>query len=84
MGVNKAIARAQKSHALDKQGSTYNSKRKKKTEEYELLTHGSDMVFKVKIMGKQMEVLIDSGSKVSLLKTTAFGELNSDATKLQG
>lgn len=41
------------------------------------------MVCKVEIKGRQVEVLIDSGSEVSLLKTTAFEEFETDIRRLK-
>ena len=47
-------------------------------------TQGLDMVCKVVIMGKQIEVHVDLGSKVLFLTTTVFEELETDTIKLKG
>ena len=48
-------------------------------EEYEFLTQGSDMVCKVKIIGRKIEVLLDSGSEVSLQKSSVFKDLKTNS-----
>ena len=61
-----------------------NSPNKKRAEEYELFTQGSDMMCRVDIMGKQVKALIDSGSEVSLLKSSIFEGLKNSKMKLKG
>ena len=61
-----------------------NSSNKKRAEEYELFTQGSDMMCRVDIMGKQVKALIDSGSEVSLLKSLIFKGLKNSKMKLKG
>ena len=61
-----------------------NSHNKKRAEEYELFTQGSDMMCRVDIMGKQVKALIDSGSEVSLLKSSIFEGLKNSKMKLKG
>ena len=48
------------------------SSKRKGAEEYKYLIQGSDMVCKVEIMGRKIEVLLDSGLEVSLLKSSVF------------
>ena len=55
------------------------STKRKGAEEYEFLTQGSDMVCKVEIMGRKIEVPLDSGSEVSLLKSSVFKDLRTDS-----
>ena len=57
-----------------------NSPNKKRAEEYELFTQGSDMTCRVDIMGKQ----VDSRSEVSLLKSSIFEDLKNSKMKLKG
>ena len=52
-------------------------------EEYEFLTQISAMVFKVEIMGSKIEVLLDSGSEVSLLKSSLFKDLRTDSIRVR-
>ena len=44
--------------------------KKKKAEEYKLLSQASGMVYKVIILAEQVEVMIDSGLGISLLRKT--------------
>ena len=52
-------------------------------EEYEFLTQGSDRVCKVGIMGRKIEVRLDSGSKDSLLKSSVFKDLKTDSIRVR-
>ena len=59
------------------------STERKGAEEYEFLTQGSDMVCKVKIIGRKIEVLLDSRSEVSLLKSSVFKDLWTDSIQVR-
>ena len=52
-------------------------------EEYEFLTQGSDMLCKVEIMGRKIEVLLDSGSEISLLKSSVCKDLRTDSIRVK-
>ena len=41
------------------------------------------MVCKVEIMGRKIEVLQDSGSEVSLLKSSVFKDLKTDSIRVR-
>ena len=57
--------------------------KRKGAEEHEFITQGSDKVYEVEIMGKKIEVLLDSGSEFSLLKSSAFEDLRINSMQLR-